>query len=132
MSDNPLLDMPELNDVPMSAPHAISSLALNFALKWIDTSMIKDGTLYQQKKMEGANFHVIDLPDVFDIARQFEAHILSSPGRISAMVIECVGEAIDQIIHEDDAQGIDAGTDETPQEVRPEGQERGPKDAPHD
>lgn len=94
MSGNELLELPELNGVPLSTAHAVSSLALNFALKWHDMRLIKDGAMYQQKKLEGENFQLIDLADVFETAKLIELHILGSPNRLSQALIEGVAEVL--------------------------------------
>lgn len=89
MSENPMLDIVEhAGDGPISASTGISALAMNFALKWHDMRIIKDGTLYQQKKMEGANIQIIDLPDVLQTAMQFEAYLLSGPERHAKILKE--------------------------------------------
>lgn len=105
------LDLPGMGDTPISAAHGISALALNLALKWLDMGMIKDGSLYQQKKLEGANIRLIDLPDVLATAREFEKHILGSPNRLSELVIEALGEAVDEVLNED---GDEAAPEEQP------------------
>lgn len=98
------LDIPGMGDVPISAAHGISALALNMALKWHDMGMIKDGAMYQQKKLEGANIRLIDLPDVLETARQFEMHILAGPSRISELVMDALTEAVVEVIDDDNDQ----------------------------
>lgn len=100
MSENPLLDLEPIADQPLPPSVAVSALAMNFALKWHDMRLIKDGTLYQQKKMEGANIQLIDMADVLRTAQQFEAWLLAGQNRHSQMlrdgvIKQFIGTALD-------------------------------------
>lgn len=97
-ADN-LLEIPEIKDAPMSTATAISSIALNFALKYWDLNMVRDGTLYQAYKLEGRTLEGLSLAQVFDTARQIEEHILGAPGRLSELVVEVVREVLEEQIN---------------------------------
>ena len=94
MSENPLLDIEHLNSEPISQGTAVSALALNFAMKYHDINTVQDGTLYQQYKLEGRNMQTLHLDMIFETARRFEAWIIGSPNRLSAMIIEGVAEVL--------------------------------------
>ena len=81
MSDENLTKIEHLEQAPVSASTAIAALAMNFALKWFDMTMVKDGTLYQQYKMEQRNITVIDFPDILKKAAEFEAWLINSDNR---------------------------------------------------
>lgn len=75
-------------DVPLSTSTTISALALNFAMKYHESTIIKDGTLYQQFKMEGRNIEVLAFEDVFVTAAKVEAWLLNGPNRHAALLRE--------------------------------------------
>jgi len=90
--DNILKEMSDqgMGAVTIAPGVAIGALALNMAMKYHDMSMVSDGTLYQQYKLEGRNMREIGLADVFDTAIQIEAHLLGSSERIASMVVEAL------------------------------------------
>lgn len=102
LKDNTPFDLPGMENFPVSPAHGISAVALNLALKWFDITMIKDGVMYQQKKMDGSNIISIDLSDVLEVAKKFELHIMSGPSRLSGIMLEAFSEAIENIIDEPD------------------------------
>lgn len=90
--ENPLLNLEGMDSDPLPTSVAISALAMNFAMKWHDMSLIKDGAMYQQKKLEGANIELISLDSVFETAARFERHFLTSSDRIAGIVIDVLAE----------------------------------------
>ena len=79
-----------LKDAPIAPAHGIAALALNMAMKWHDMSLVKDGVLYQQYKMEGKNIQTIGLDDVFETAMKMEAYLLGSSARIAKIVVDAI------------------------------------------
>lgn len=110
--------MKELGEIapnlPMSAAHGISAMAMTLALKYHDINTIQDGTLYQQYKLEGRNIHGLHLDMVFHTALQIEAHIIGSPNRLTAMFERDLVGAVRDVLS--DAFAEDATPDETEQE----------------
>lgn len=92
-----LLNIPELADTKVSPYIGIAALALNMALKWHDMRLIKDGTLYQQIKLENKPIHEIDMSDILETAHQFEKHLMMSPGRLAKVVLDVVDDVANQI-----------------------------------
>lgn len=125
--DNELLKIPEVADAPVTSETGIAALAMNFALKYADISTVQDGTLYQQYKLEGKNLHPLHLDEVFYYASQIEKHLLNAPNRLALAVLDNALQTIEgaMVDETDDAQGIAARSDETPQAAQPEGQEPG-------
>jgi len=74
-------------DFVISPAHGIAAIALQMAMKYHDMSMIKDGAMYQQYKLEGRNITNIDLSDVFETAIQIEAHLLASSERVAEIIV---------------------------------------------
>lgn len=95
--DHPI---PELSPIPQNTPiapaHGIAAMALGFALKYHDVSTIRDGTLYQQYKLEQRNIREIGLDDVFETAIRIEKHLLASSDRISALIVEALEVAVEE------------------------------------
>lgn len=92
MSDNTnLLAIEGVQDIPLSPATAISSVALNMALNWFNTTIVKDGAMYQQLKLEGKTIEGVRLSDVFDVAKQFEEYIIRAPDRLAAMILDASG-----------------------------------------
>lgn len=106
MSDNPLLDLEEVKDAPISPATGISALALNFAMKYCDINTVQDGALYQQYKLEGKNMRALHLDMVFEAAKKFEAWILDAPTRLSQIVMDGIAETLLEDLSEGDASGI--------------------------
>lgn len=79
-----------LKDSPVAPAHTVAALALNFALKYHDMGMIKDGALYQQYKLEGRNIDTLHLDMVFETAIKMEAHLLGSSDRIAKLIVDAI------------------------------------------
>lgn len=94
MSDNPLLELSEVVDAPISPATGIAALAMNFALKYHDINHIHDGQLYQQYKIEGRNIAPLSLEWVFETARRIELHIMAAPNRLTDVLLEAVVEGV--------------------------------------
>lgn len=91
-----------MKDAPVAPAHGIAALALNMSLKYHDINMVKDGTLYQQYKLEGKNFRPFTVDEVFETAMKMEAWLLGASDRIAKIVIDCVETAIIETEDEDD------------------------------
>jgi len=108
VDDNPISEVAEhIGGREVDPATGISALALGFALKYHDMMLVKDGVMYQAKKMEGVNFRLIDLPDVLETARQFEAWFLNAPERMCKMIDDgtiaiTVDQATGNLIQPDD------------------------------
>jgi hypothetical protein len=77
---------------PVAPAQGIAALALNLALKYHDMSMVKDGQLYQQYKLEGRNIREIDLDVVFETAMKMEAFLLGASERIAQIVVDAIND----------------------------------------
>jgi plasmid maintenance system antidote protein VapI len=91
--DNPL-NLPGVENAPMSPAVGVAAVALSLAIKQVDSTLVKDGVLYQQYKMEGKNIKAIGLEDVFETAIAFERHLMSAPNRLSDMILDGLASAI--------------------------------------
>ncbi len=78
----------------VAVPQGVAAIALTMAMKYHDMSMIKDGQLYQQYKLEGRNIRNIELSDVFETAIQIERHLMAANERVSAWMLEALEVAI--------------------------------------
>jgi hypothetical protein len=85
-----------LKDAPVAPAHGIAAIALNMAMKWHDMSIVKDGQLYQQYKLEGRNIQNIDLADVFETAMKMERYLLGSSERIAKIVVDAIEIGLDE------------------------------------
>jgi hypothetical protein len=79
-----------IQDAPVSTTTGIAAIALNMALKYHDTTMIKDGAMYQQYKLEGRNIRGLNLDMVFETAIQIETHLLGASDRIAGLVVDAL------------------------------------------
>lgn len=100
-------ELEPMKDTPIAPAHGIAAMALNFALKYHDIQMVKDGALYQQYKLEGRNFTNLHLDHVFETAIRIEMHLLAASERIAKVVIDAI--AAGPIDEEEIAEG-DQGT----------------------
>ena len=83
---------PHLGDTPVAPAHGIASIALSMAMKYHDISVIKDGALYQQYKLEGRNIQTLHLDHVFETATRIERWLLASSDRIAKVVVEAIAD----------------------------------------
>lgn len=81
-----------MRDVKIASAHGIAAIALNMALKYHDISVVKDGTLYQQYKLEGRNIRELHLDMVFETAIRIEMYLLGASDRIAKIVVEALVE----------------------------------------
>ena len=86
--DNPMKDMEPVLNTALASPEGISIVSLNFAIKWHDVAVIKDGAMYQAQKAEGKNIRAIGLEDVFETAALFERWLLAAPERLYSVLVE--------------------------------------------
>jgi hypothetical protein len=98
------LEIKEIKDVPIAPGHAIGAIALNMALKYHDITVVKDGQLYQQYKLEGRNMTNLHLDMVFETAIQIERHLIGASDRIAGLLVEVLVE----MPTEDESGGEDA------------------------
>lgn len=91
MSVNPL-NLPAIENEKVSPGLAVASIALSLAVTYHTNSIIKDGAMYQQLKLEGKDIKSSGVEDVIDIARQFEIHLLQSSERIAGIIIDAATE----------------------------------------
>jgi hypothetical protein len=82
-----LAGMPEeVKNVAIGPLIGVAAIALNMALKYHDTTIVSDGTLYQQYKLEGRNMEPLHLSMVFDTAMQIEEHLLNANRRVARLI----------------------------------------------
>lgn len=109
----PFAGLESIKDAPIAPAHAIAALALNMAIKYHDMSIIKDGTLYQQYKLEGRNISPMDLDLVFETAIKMEMFLLGASDRIAKLIVDAIQiEVVDDKEPEEPAPFI--CTEETP------------------
>jgi hypothetical protein len=94
--EHPFAGLEPIGDTKVAAGHGIAAVALNMAIKYHDSTVVKDGTMYQQYKMEGRNMRELDLDTVFETAMRIERHLLTAPGRVSKMMEELIADVIDE------------------------------------
>jgi hypothetical protein len=85
-------------DLPMSAAHGISAMAMTLALKYWDINTIQEGALYQQYKLEGKNPAGLHMDMVIHTAIQIEAHIIAAPTRLTAMFERDLVGAVQEVL----------------------------------
>lgn len=81
-------------DKPLAPAHAIAAMALNMAIKYHDMSIVKDGAMYQQYKLEGKNLTPLQLDMVFETAIQMEKFLLGASERIAKIVVDALEDSI--------------------------------------
>lgn len=77
-------------DAPVSPAIAIGSIALKLAVEYHGATVISDGSLYQQYRIEGKEMTPLTLALVLETAREFERHLLTTNERIAAIVVEAL------------------------------------------
>lgn len=90
MSDDVFEGLDPIKDVPIAPAHGIAAIALSMALKYHNMTVIKDGAMYQQYKLEGKNMRPMDLDLVFETSMKIELYLLSSSKRIAGIVIDAL------------------------------------------
>jgi hypothetical protein len=83
-------------DFAVTPATGIASIALTMAMKYHDMATVKDGTLYQQYKLEGRNIQNFGLTDVFETAAQIEQHLLDFRDRIAKIIFDAITEEPEQ------------------------------------
>lgn len=91
---DPMKELEPISDTKVSPATGISAIALHMAMKYHDITMVKDGALYQQYKIEGKNMTELHLDVVFETAIKIEAHLLASSDRISGIVIDAITQGM--------------------------------------
>lgn len=95
MTNNPIQQIADhLPDVPIPPMIGVGAIALQMAMQYHDATVIKDGVLYQQMKMEGKNIGCLGLDDVFDTAKRIEEHLMGSNERILKLTTEVLIDAV--------------------------------------
>lgn len=91
-------NIPEMADQPIPVGVAIGAVALNMAIKFCDATVVKDGVMYQQLKLENKKIGTIGLDDVFDVAQRIERHLIDSNKRIQTMMLDTIMGAVSNIL----------------------------------
>jgi hypothetical protein len=110
MTDKPFEDLQPLGEAPIATGPGIAAIALSMAMKYCEINTVKDGTLYQQYKLEGRNMTGLHLDTVFEVAIKIEAHLLAGSERIAKIVVDTLVETADDV-------------DEKPESEKPENEE---------
>jgi hypothetical protein len=84
-----------MGNTPIAPAHGIAAIALDMAMKYHDMSIIKDGAMYQQYKLEGRNIRGINLDTVFETAIRIEAWLLGASERIAKIVVDAISTPVD-------------------------------------
>lgn len=85
-----------LGPVPVSTQVGISAMAMQMALNYHDSNIIKDGTMYQQLKIEGAQITGLNLDLVFETAMRIERHLVGGEVRVNNLLMDLVETIIDE------------------------------------
>jgi hypothetical protein len=85
-----------LGSTPIAPAHGIAAIALNMAMKYHDISTVKDGTLYQQYKLEGKNMEPLHLDMVFETAIKMEMFLLGASDRIAKLIVETLEVKVEE------------------------------------
>jgi hypothetical protein len=85
-------ELAPMGNSPVAPAHVVASIALNMAMKYHDMSIVKDGALYQQYKLEGRNIRTIGLDDIFADAVRIEAWLLGSSDRIAKLIVDAIND----------------------------------------
>lgn len=107
---NEMKALEPMKDNPVAPAHGIAALALNMALKYHDTNMVKDGALYQQYKLEGKNFRPYTIDEAFETTMKIEIWLLGASDRIASIVIDAVKDAVIEV-EDDEENGPDGETE---------------------
>lgn len=83
-------DLAPLGETPLAPAHGIAAIALNMAMKYHDITVIKDGAMYQQYKLEGKNLRELNIDEVFETAIRIEAWLLGSSDRIAKLIVDAL------------------------------------------
>jgi len=92
-----------LKDNPVSPAVVVASIALNLSLKYHDMCLVKDGTLYQQYKVEQRNIKTMHLSDIMEVAKQFEAHLMAADKRIAKLIVDAIEFHLEDDEHDEPA-----------------------------
>lgn len=93
--DNELArDLAPIADTKVAPAVGIAAIALNMALKYHDTNMVKEGALYQQYKLEGKNLRPYTTDVVIETAKEFELFLLGASDRIAKIIVDAVIEGV--------------------------------------
>jgi hypothetical protein len=95
----------EISEAPIAPGTAVAAIALKMAMTFTGMSLVTDGILYQQYKLEGRNIASIDISWVFEVAIQIERHLLGGSDRIAEMLLEGISHNL--IADSDDGDGDD-------------------------
>lgn len=95
---------PAMGNAPVAPAHGIAAIALSMAMKYHDIATVKDGTMYQQYKMEGRNMRELHIDMVFETAIQIEKHLLGASDRIAKMLVDAIEIAVDDMESEADGE----------------------------
>lgn len=90
VGSTPFKGLEPINGTPVAPAVGIAAIALNMAIRYHDISTIKDGTLYQQYKLEGRNIETLHLDMVFETAIRMEAFLLGASDRIAKLIVDAV------------------------------------------
>lgn len=86
----------DLND--MTKDERIRSLSLMLAIKYHGETVVKDGTLYQQYKLEGRNMRTLDDEMIIETAVRYETFIRCGENPERMALIEDIADNIDKAI----------------------------------
>jgi len=101
--DSPIGELAtSMGDATVTRPIGIAAIALQMAIKFHDATVVKDGALYQQYKLEGKNLRELHIDEVFETAIRIEEHLLTSERRIQEMVVDMACHVIEAAVSEDE------------------------------
>jgi plasmid maintenance system antidote protein VapI len=89
-----LISIPGGEDLPINPMVGIGAIALNMAINYLDMTVVKDGQLYQQLKIEGKEIKGVSLETAFHYAKQIERHLMGTSDRIAGIVLDAISHGI--------------------------------------
>ena len=107
MMTNPIGELAtHMGNATVTQPVGIAAIALQMAIKYHDSTVIKDGALYQQYKLEGKNLRELHIDEVFETAIRIEEHLLTSERRIQEMVVDMACRVVEAAVTEADEEPV--------------------------
>jgi len=79
--------------VPISRDDGIRMMALSMAIKHIESTMLRDGALYQQLKLDGREIGVLRANAVLEKAIDFERYLRGDYADMAAQIVNMDFEA---------------------------------------
>lgn len=80
---SPVTEIVKAEDIDLTLDQKVRAMALTLAVKYHADTVIKDGAMYQQYKLEGRNMRTLNTDMVLETAIVYEAFIREGKVRVS-------------------------------------------------